>query len=121
MKVGKVTPAERAKLIIDHRAEEPVVPPSAPDSLVRGLPQTPYEFELYKQKRARDAAYKAGIKPQPQAEPMFPSLDPPPEPGPGDPAGLEARRTQIMAEIAERSRVLKEIEGRLRAVKKTGK
>ncbi len=95
--------------------------PSAPDALLRGMPQTKAEFDMYKEKLRQEAAYRAGIMPQPKPEPMFPDMVVPATPSKGDPAGLETHRAAILARMQADQATLAEIDTRLGAMKKAPK
>lgn len=114
----KVKPGDREG-IEDRRLVEPVVPPSAPDALLRGLPQTPHEWELYRQRIAAAEAVKQGVPIPPQPQPLIPGLIVPNNAGPGDPAGLESRRSAIMERIKADQAALDELDSRLDSIRRS--
>lgn len=119
-KFGKGGKVDRSN-IEDRRAQEPMVKPSDPDALLYGLPMTPHEFELWKQKAIQREQYRQGIQPQPRPEPMIPGLVPDYQPGPRDPAGLEARRKAILERYQADQAAIAELDRRLNAMKKAPK
>lgn len=72
--------------IEDRRPQEPYLAPRAPDAVLRGMPATPYEWQMYQSRIAANEAIKAGRPPEPVYAP------PGAEPSEGDPAAIEARR-----------------------------
>jgi len=95
-------PGYRAN-IEDRR--EPDIAPTDQGALVRGMPQNPFEWEMYTQQLRAREAMKAGQ--QIQQPPLNEA-----RPGPGDPAGIEARRAAIEARIAADQAALKELTSR---------
>lgn len=99
------TNTKRSANVVDRRADNRPVAPSAPDTLVRGLPQTPVEMAMYKDAIAREEYYRQHGAPMPQ---------PPPgtlhtegyKPSEGDPAAIEDRRAQEALKRTQRAREL---------------
>ncbi len=86
--------------IEDRRAAKVFAQPSAPDALLRGLPQTPIEMELYRQRLAEIEAYRAGTGPFPGATQARYGTSGAAG-SPGDPAGLETQRMAALARLRE--------------------
>jgi hypothetical protein len=129
VKVKKITPEERAKLIEDRRSENPVLRPSQPGTLFYGLPVTPHEQKLYQLKLEAERAFKAGLPPPPQPGGTF-TGDPVPVTN-ADPYGIEARRTMaaelaakkaaIQARVDQDMKILAELDARIAAATRTEK
>lgn len=108
------------KGIEDRRAEKSP-PPSDRDSIWRGLPRTTGEQEIYdaylKRKMAAEASGQPIAPPPPPTAPI-PLSAPRPIPQPGDPAGIESLRAQILARMKVDQYALDELNKRAEAAKK---
>ncbi len=101
--------AQRSPNIVDRRAEETTPAPSAPDALLRGMPQTRHETEKWLQHQESIENYKRTGQPQ---QPTGNWPDPSVRQA-NDPAGIEAERVQAAERAARRQQAVEGIRAKL--------